>query len=266
MVERYGLTLVQILPLAALYGVGSESNTLFVVLTSMPDQQTISIDLSKSWTTSNVSPVITNKSSSVPLARRADMWYDQKADFVYSMGGWHYNKSGPLYLEPDAVELWGFKPSSGGSVDWQLQPWSSDPLKNRVTANVFGSMTATSPKGHYSLGGSTFHDPRVQFTGEDPIRELDTFHSSPNETWSSTIMPDNTFLYGEAQYIDTYGAEGVIIFFGGLGNTIKDLTTVLVYDIHTQVFYRQNTTNAPLNRSFFCSVGAKSENNGSYEM
>jgi hypothetical protein len=229
------------------------------------DQQTIAIDLSKSWTTSNVSPVLTNKSSSVPLARRADMWYDQAADLVYSMGGWHYNISGPWFLEADPVELWGFKPSPGGSVDWQLQPWSSDPSKNRVAANVFGSLTANSPEGHYSLGGSTFSNPKAQFIGEEPVRELDTY-GYQNETWSSTEMPDNTFLYGEGEYIDTYGAEGVIIFFGGLGNTINDLTTILIYDIYTQVFYRQNTTYAPPNRSFFCSVGAKSASNGSYEM
>jgi hypothetical protein len=193
------------------------------------------------------------------------MWYDQSADFVYSMGGWNYNFNGPFYVEDAPVDLWGFKPSSNGSVNWQRQPWSSDPSTNRIAANIFGGLTATSPKAHYSLGGSTFADPKIQFTGEVPVRELVTY-GSQNETWSSTAIPDNTFLYGEGQYIDTYGADGVIVFFGGLGNTIKDLTTVLIYDIHTQAFHQQNTTNAPPNRSFFCSVGAKAASNDSYEM
>jgi hypothetical protein len=193
------------------------------------------------------------------------MWYDEAADIVYSMGGWQYNFSGPFFLENPPVDLWGFKPSSDGSVTWQRQPWSSDPSSNRIAVNVFGSLNTNTPRAHYSLGGSTFTDPHFAFTGEEPVRELVTY-GSQNRTWSSTIMPDNTFQYGEGQYIDTYGEEGVIIYFGGLGNTIKDLTTVFVYDIHTRVFYRQNTTNAPINRIFFCSVGAKAAGNESYEM
>lgn len=81
---------------------------------------------------------------------------------------------------------------------------------------------------------------------------------------------------GEAQFVPQYGEEGVILFFGGIqradrtistdGVGVANLSTIQVYDVHTDTFYNQTATNAPMERYEFCSVGVSNVQNNSHEM
>ena len=82
-------------------------------------------------------------------------------------------------------------------------------------------------------------------------------------------------MLGEAQYFPIYGAQGVILFFGGYwpsdnsvesSGSVANLNTILVYDIYTNRFFKQQASNAPPGRALFCSVAAGASNIESYEM
>src|SRR5690554_343884 len=90
------------------------------LITDIPiDAQTFAIDLSKSWTTDSVVAVTSNKTSSGPVSKRPDLWYDPKKDVVRSVAGLEYKKNGgSFFLGPP--QEWEFKPKDDGSVSWSL--------------------------------------------------------------------------------------------------------------------------------------------------
>jgi hypothetical protein len=154
--------------------------------------------------------------------------------------------------------LWGFQPNDG-HVNWELQ--ESGPSQNFPLTNVVEfALTATSPNGHYSLGGLTGLPPNDMI----PLDEVVNFNFA-NQSWHNQTL-SGQFDSGQAQYVPTFGRDGVVLFFGGDG-TLSGLDTILVYDIHSSTFFQQPATNAPIGRSIFCSVGVGTNlTNSSYEM
>ena len=234
--------------------------------------QTMAIDLTSSWNTSSVTAVVTNKSTDVLnsslIGKRPDMWYDQTVDLVYSTGGQSYDLSDGSINNPNVVPtLWGFKPQSNGSVEWKSQS------STMLASNVGGGLSATSLTGHYNLGG---------FIALSEDNESDAFvleemlsYNSGNQSWYNLTLAGQHYVLGEAQYVPVYGAQGVILFFGGFWpsdssveslSSVASLDTILVYDIHTNRFFKQQASNAPPGRALFCSVAAGASNNESYEM
>src|SRR5467141_1288371 len=142
----------------------------------------MAIDLTSSWTTSSVTVVATNKStkvleSSSLLGRRPDMWYDPTVDLVYSIGGLSYGIDS--VFNPNVVPtLWGFKPQSNGSVEWKSQS-TINPQSAALASNVAGGLSATSPTGHYNLGG---------FVGDAFALEEMLSYNSGNKSWSNLTL------------------------------------------------------------------------------
>lgn len=211
------------------------------------------------------------------LNRKPDIWYDPSADMVYSIGGDSYVFRGSPELVHPPLTLWGFKPTGTGGVDWEAQPWSSVGGSAIMTSNIAGGLTATTPRGHYSLGGT------FKFVSDQSryliLEELFSYNFG-NKTWSNQTLAGLSRSYshntlGGGVYVPSYGTEGVILFFGGNSpsnrdadstTSLKDMHEILVYDIHNDRFYIQQALNAPRQRYNFCSVGAGAANNGSYEV
>lgn len=233
----------------------------------------MAFDLSTSWTTDSVTPVLTNKTESVPLARRPDLWYDPIAGMVFSMGGWAYAFGGQWWQDNTPVSLWGFKPQSNGVVEWQEQPWSPKEGAANLSSNIVGGLATSSSKAHYNLGGSIVLQPKVGTDNAQSLQEMVSYNFT-DQTWSNQSVPGRYALYGEGQYIEHYGLEGIILFLGGQWSAdaaqtmanLKALNTILIYDIQSKKFYEQAASNAPSPRAQFCSVGASSAGNSSYEM
>ncbi|KAN0078795.1 hypothetical protein V8E54_005308 [Elaphomyces granulatus] len=243
------------------------------------NMQTMAIDLSSSWTPTSVTVVATNKStdilgSSSLLGRRPDMWYDPTADSVYSIGGLSYNIDGRTFNPNVVPTLWGFKPQSNGSVDWISQSSITNPQSTKLRSNVAGGLRATSPTGHYNLGGFIDLLDWVEPNGF-ALEEM-LLYNSGNKSFYNLTLAGQHYMWGEAQYIPIYGAGGVILFFGGFwpSDTTVDapssltalLDTILIYDIHTNRFFKQPASNPPSGRALFCSVAAGASNNESYEI
>jgi hypothetical protein len=211
------------------------------------------------------------------LMRWPDLYYDPTKDIVYSLGGNPYQLNGVSYNLNTPVQLWGFKPGDG-HANWELQqtgPTQSFPL----TSNVAGALTATSPTGHYSLGGYiNFQQEPGQgnLIQQLALTDMVDFNFA-NQSWSNQTVSNQHFVFGEAQYVPTFGQEGVVLFFGGKwpsdailedSSSPGGLDTILVYDIHSNTFFKQPATNAPTSRFAFCSVaaGTNASANSSYEM
>jgi hypothetical protein len=240
--------------------------------------QTMAIDLTSSWTTSSVTVVATNKSakvleSSSLLGRRPDMWYDPTVDLVYSIGGLSYSADGPVFNPNVAPTLWGFKPQSNGSVEWESQSSTINPQSAVLASNVVGGLSATSPTGHYNLGGFIDLSDDVENDGFG-LDEMLSYNSG-NQSFYNLTLAGQHYMWGEAQYIPIYGAQGVILFFGGFWplddsvdspSSLATLDTILVYDIYSNRFFKQQASNPPPGRALFCSVAAGASNNESYEV
>lgn len=233
----------------------------------------MAFDLSTSWSTNSVSPVLSNKTESVTLARKPDMWYDPIADTVYSMGGYAYTFGGQWWRDDTPVSLWGFKPQSNGAVEWQEKPWSPKQGATNLSSNIVGGLTVSSSNTHYNLGGSILLEPKLASDKAQSLQEIVSYNFT-TQTWTNQSVPERYALYGEGQYIENYGPEGIILFLGGQWSAettetkenLKALDTILIYDIQSKKFYEQKASNAPSPCTQFCSVGASTADNSSYEM
>jgi hypothetical protein len=166
----------------------------------------MAIDLTSSWNTSSVTVVASNKSTDILdgslLGRRPDMWYDQTVDMVYSIGGQTYNLDAAPFNPNVVPTLWGFKPQSSGSVEWESQS-STTNLQSAVLANnVGGGLSATSPTGHYNLGGFIAFSEFVEYDAF-ALEEMLSYNSG-NQSWYNLTLDGQHYMLGEAQYIPTY--------------------------------------------------------------
>lgn len=237
------------------------------------------IDLTKSWTTSTIEGTGYTRDSSFATARRPQLFYDESHDMVYSQGGQVYGS----LLRPTelfsyaAPQVWGFKPDdkADGTVTWSEEYSEALTSNYPYVSSVENGLWASTDKKHYSLGGSIgflFNSSDTGSRGELAMNQFLTYDYA-TQTFENKTHPAH-YIQGGAQYVPTYGEEGVLIFFGGKTPTdrnvadqnLADTGIILVYDIHNDKFYNQSATNAPTGRYNLCSVGAGNAGNNSYEM
>ncbi|OBT58193.1 hypothetical protein VE04_02010 [Pseudogymnoascus sp. 24MN13] len=237
------------------------------------------IDLTKSWTTSTLTGTGYTRDSSFAAARRPQLFYDESHDMVYSQAGQVYGS----LLRPTELfsyappQVWGFKPDdkTDGTVTWAEQYSKALTPTYPYISSVDNALWASSEKKHYSLGGSIgflFNASDTGSRGELSMNQFLTYDYE-TQTFENRTHPAH-YIQGGAQYVPTYGEEGVVLFFGGktpvdrnvADNNIGDMGIILVYDIHADKFYNQSATNAPAGRFNLCNVGATNAGNNSYEI
>lgn len=237
------------------------------------------MDLSESWTTSDVQGTTYRRNIDFAGARRPQLYYDPIHDIVYNQGGQLY---GILLTPPELFsytppQIWGFTPDAvaDGTVTWSEKYSELISTNFDYISNVEHGLYATTDKKHYSLGGSIgflSNDSDVGSRGELAMNQF-LIYDFESETFENRTHPSH-YIQGEAQYVPTFGEEGVLIFFAGktpedrnvADDNIADTGVILVYDIHNDKFYNQSATNSPVGRYNLCSVGASNAQNSSYEM
>jgi hypothetical protein len=195
---------------------------------------------------------------------------------IYNYGGQCFGDDGNIAIPDTVPKVWGFTPSTDGSVDWKLQT-SGKPLPNsfRLNSAVEFGLAASSSKQHYSLGGFMTYafDNVTQVPAEIVMEQFLTFDYETQEFKNRARSTPHS-LDGEAQFVPQYLKEGVLLFFGGrepidrfaYDSDFADLGNIQVYDIHTGKFFTQTAANAPVGRARSCSVGASNADNSSHEM
>jgi hypothetical protein len=158
-------------------------------------------------------------------------------------------------------------------VDWKSQSSATNPQSAKLISNIAGGLAATSPTGHYNLGGFIDLSDNTDTNGF-ALEEMFSYNSG-NRSWYNLTLAGKHYIFGEAQYVPIYGARGIILFFGGYWpsdrsvdspSSLATLDTILIYDIDTNRFFKQPASNPPPGRALFCSVAAVASNNESYEM
>lgn len=232
-----------------------------------PVASTLVVDLSTSWSTSNVRAISNTKPTDMPNVRRPCLWYNPVNGLMYEWGGWSEGS-------PGSGTMWTFEEANGSQ--WEPTP---APSTSTSLSALFGSSWISSPSSFYSIGGAIpggyASIPTIAIGG------IVSFNFSSN-TWtngSSDGLPDSSFsVMAESVFVPNFGPSGLLITLGGdsppndtyhyeKGAALTDMSNVTVYDIASEKWYHQTATGAvPPGRSEFCMIGAMQSDNTTYEM
>jgi hypothetical protein len=244
--------------------------------------QTVSIDLSSSWSTSDVTPTFTpHNTGDEMLSRNPTMWYDPVNKMVNWYGGWPYN---------DGVypAVWAFDVNVQGSVTWQNLETAGIGQNSNGSSSFSGfttsasGLSAASDTTYYNLGGymNQQTDPSLYGLASTAMTGLVEFNFQ-NQLWSNQSSAQYEAggfgMWGNAFYVPIFGEQGVLIFLGGeaptsqqfvFGSSMAPMNEITIYDIQSGNFYKQPVAGAtvPASRLGFCGVGVGAADNSSWEM
>ena len=231
---------------------------------------TYSIDLSISWTTSDVDPQAVSTASLITHVKEPILWYNPSENEVHMWGGLTFNES-------ELPGSYSFTPSDSGGVVWAETP-SPNSEQGTIGAlrGLWGSAYTAAPTTLYSLGGVDTTDGIITPVTSAVTNEFDT-NTWVNDT-STAGFGTRLNFDSRLEYVPNFGASGVLIALTGRvfqnqssytdgGFTLAGFSSVDLYDIDSSTWYSQKTTgDIPPQVSDFCTVGADAEDRGSYEM
>lgn len=234
---------------------------------------TLSIDLTSYWTPSNVTFTETKKTDAPTMMRQAIL-KDNSSGIFYIWGGF-ISYSNPL----PSAQLWRFNPDNQGGGSWntEIKPGHSTFLDfERSQGGVFVS----TPESGFYFGGysQATSDP----TPAGPVPGFLEFnYANQTQAWTNhtdaPYSPYGTMAGGAAQYIPTFGDNGLVMLFSGGTYTVGEgvasddvalqaFDTLYFMDPVTKKWYTQKTSGTPpAPRQWHCAVGAQGQNN-TYEM
>ncbi|KAH6651328.1 hypothetical protein F5144DRAFT_479164 [Chaetomium tenue] len=239
---------------------------------------TIRIDLSESWTASDVSMRQIDKPWSAK--RTQTVWTDLEGGHYYLWGGeW---VSGERTETDDDSALWKFTPDATNGGSWTVEAPKNPVLFQQLAVTKLGAFASTNKTG-FVIGGlasgltdssrGIFHNQAVPgmvaFNMETRVWEDGTTGFSPI---------DGTLVGASAQWVPNLGPNGLIMVLGGVApvpiqeTTFADATpfdfrNLTFFDPETKQSYWQIATGniPPSPRSKFCATGFQNADGG-YEM
>lgn len=232
--------------------------------------QTLSFDLSQSWTIGSVEPKVTTKPSDMMLVRRPYMWYDGPVSTVFSGSGWAYQTS-------ESYALWSFQPDGQGGASWHISGNSN----TQQFTPTFASAFTSSDISFYSLGGasvSVLNDSGLVNTTVSGLATFGFGAGAWNTQSSAGASQSGNSVFAEAVFIPNFGEQGLITFLGGesppnstyeyeTGAALVDMSNITIYDPKTQAWYHQTATgDIPPPRAEFCAVGNAPNDNATFEI
>ncbi|KAL0936118.1 kelch repeat protein [Colletotrichum truncatum] len=234
---------------------------------------TLSIDLSQSWTASNVTIRIIEK----PITGMDGqaMWKNEGLKTFFIWGG-HIPYGGKI----GPAESWKFEADGKGGGEWVTESPANPSLFSELRRNEDGAFVST-PDAGFWFGGlaSAWTNPNAYVQAVPGVLS----YNMTTKVWTNETTPGfsafskyGTMIGGGGVYIPTFGDNGLIVVMGGCLYTLEpsqkgpygwmDFSNLTFYDPITKDWYWQQTTgNAPTPRRGFCSVGAEGKN-GTYEI
>ena len=235
---------------------------------------TLSIDLTKSWSTSDVFIRAVPKAPG-PSKTRTALWTDEAQGIIYSWGG--YSPFGEGVRKQH--ELWKFEADGQGGGKWSLQAPENPSLFNNLQATEYGAWANTNTTG-FLIGGMTspWTERGAQTQAIPGILTFDMATKRWDNMTLATGSPYDSLGAASAHYIPTYGPAGLIMVLGGHelyvdgparfsaspGVNFEDLT---FFDPKTMKKYSQRATGdiPPFPRAEFCCTGFQNSKGG-YEV
>lgn len=233
---------------------------------------TLSIDMSKSWTAADVAIRTIDR----PWWSKAnqDLWTDHEAGVFYVFGGkwiWGYNMTDN--------KLWKFTPDAQGGGTWSVEPPANPDLLRVLHPGEFGVAVNTADRGFIIGGiasGWTEYNRRVSNVLGGMVAY--DFKTKVWQNGTDAFSPFSTLAGAQAQYLPTYGPNGLVMVFGGVSHPLApaaDWTTAPPHDFSNLTFfdpvtkrqYWQVATGEPPTypRTAFCATSFQNRDGG-YEM
>lgn len=226
--------------------------------------ETIAVDLTRSWTNATVSGILSSNPVGMHGSRYPTLYYDSVSNLVRWASGWGYS-SDSLSA---ATNTFVFTPATL-SIEWTQDVFlSGEGSKTNLTL-PWSPASAFSNKTYFSIRGGNHlaqRWPNMSLKADLITQDLTTGLWN-NETMS--IPNDSGFrLFSRASYIPNFGQSGIVVVVGGEnpsgpdlryeeGRSMADMSRVVIYDIGTGRWYMQTATGeVPPPRSKFCMVGA----------
>ena len=158
-------------------------------------------------------------------------------------------------------QLWQFTPSAGGISGQWVQVFPS-------TASTFETLQRTVDAA-YGFGGAVGYAVGG-YSGSYAVPGMVEFNTSSQEWSNSSILAiskSNSATSGMAQWVPTFGPEGLLFLLGGeAANSPFTLTIMWMYDPSTKTWRSQTTTgDVPSVMDKGCVVGAEGDD-GTYEV
>ncbi|GKT83741.1 kelch repeat protein [Colletotrichum tofieldiae] len=231
---------------------------------------TLSIDISKSWSASEVAIKEISKESQARSGQA--LWKNEATNTLWIWGG--HSPNGAPRENPAS---WKFEADGKGGGKWSKETPANPTFFADLKRSEEGAFVSTPDAGFWFGGGAS------GWTNPNPIPQAVpgivtynmTTKSWANET-TNAFSENGTVNGGSAIYIPAFGPNGLITLMGGSTSALEpnqktptgwlDFNNLTFFDPITRDWYWQQTTgNAPTARRGFCSVGVNGTN-GTYEV
>ncbi|KAK0610852.1 hypothetical protein B0T14DRAFT_529203 [Immersiella caudata] len=238
--------------------------------TSNPVNSTLSIDISKSWTAESV--VIRSILKPGPNKSNVHLFTDKEAGAFYSWGGkWIFG------INMTETALWKFTADGNGGGTWSLEPPGNPSTFAELIPGEFAAVATAGDTG-YLVGGAASGWTQLFRARNQVIPGMATFNMK-TKLWQNgtTPSPFNTLIGGTAEFVPTFGPNGLIVVFGGWSPSVVGEADVMAspqwgfdnltfFDPETKKNYWQKATGdiPPHPRTGFCTVGFQRE--GGYDI
>jgi hypothetical protein len=228
--------------------------------------------MSKSWTASEVSLRTIER----PWASKTNqaLWTDQEAGAFWAWGGsWLEGKN----MTPN--EIWKFITDGTGGGTWAKETPENPSLFTNLEQYDWGAW-ANTPTTGFSIGGLASGWTKKFRGSNQVIPGMVAFDMKTKVVQNGTaaFSPIDTMIAGAAEFVPTFGANGLVMVFGGLAGPVNSewrWESGVPYDLRNLTFFDPETKDAywqiasgnipPTPRSQFCVAGMQNSDGG-YEM
>ncbi len=233
---------------------------------------TLSIDMSKSWSTSEVVLRIIER----PWSAKANqaIWTDQKAGNFYVWGGkWIRG------INMTTNQLWKFTPDGHGAGTWATEDPANPALFNDLHQAENGVFVNSNDTGFYIGGLATGWTEKYRASTQ-ALPGMVAFNMD-TKTWqngTTSFSPFDTLAGGSAVHVPNLGSNGLIMVLGGVAHSVvgePDWVTAPAFDFQNLTFFDPQTKRKywqlatgnipPSPRLFACTAGFQNPDGG-YEM
>ncbi|KAK4188728.1 hypothetical protein QBC35DRAFT_184724 [Podospora australis] len=249
---------------------------------ALPVNSTLSIDMSESWTTSDV--VIRSIPKPGPHKGGTTVWTNEKDGEFYSWGGkWPYGIN-----MSSTTDLWKFKADGKGGGEWSVQPPKSPNVFNELHPTENAAFTNNEDTGFHIGGWVTQWTDKRHKTDDQPVPGMITFNMRTKEWQNGTVQFSpfgrDVAVGGSAHYISrhTFNApDGLVMVLGGSKTTAtsfkRDWDAMSFFDLDNPTFFDPGSMKSftqktvgkafpPGPRAGFCLTGFRTADFSGYDL
>ncbi|PKS07718.1 hypothetical protein jhhlp_006326 [Lomentospora prolificans] len=238
----------------------------------MTMNSTLSIDMSKSWSSDSVE--IRTISKAAPKLYNQAIWADRNEKSFYIWGGHSNHGRENDLLTTD--QIWRFIVDGNGGGAWTKEVPDNIGAYKSFNLAESGAFTTAHNTGFW-LGGFASGWTQKFRASSQTIPGMVSFNMT-TRTFQNDSTPDvspfGTITAGKIQYIPRFGPHGLIAVFGGSTSSLvpgsstsyRDFRNLTFFDPVSRDWYWQTTTGTmPTPRENLCVFGAESTD-GTYEI